>query len=74
MKMANTFFIEDFGGLVLEEAVTGFLADLEADGVFGLLGFLEKLGDLFNKIYLLSKLKNLVLFFCLNELKFICSR
>ena len=32
---------------MLEEAVTGFLADLEADGVFGLLGFLEKLGDLF---------------------------
>jgi hypothetical protein len=32
---------------VFKETVTGLLADLGADGVFGLLGLLEELGDLF---------------------------
>jgi hypothetical protein len=46
-KSRGTFLVENFGGLVLQEPVSGLLAHFGAEGVFGLLAFLEKFGDLF---------------------------
>lgn len=34
---------------MFEEPVSGLLSDFGADGVFGLLGFLEEFGDLFER-------------------------